>query len=348
MAYDHHVAEHLPLIDVAPLLAPDGDPTEVARRIDDACREVGFFRITGHGLPPAQLAALDRLARRFFAEPEGVKAEIAMAHGGSAWRGWFPLDGELTSGRPDHKEGLYFGTELPADHPAVAAGRPLHGANLFPASVPELRPAVLGWIDAMAALGAALLRGMAIGLGLPADWFARHITADPTVLFRIFRYPPDPDPAARRRWGVAEHTDYGLLTILATDDHDGLQVHGPDGWIDVPSDPAVFVVNLGDMLDRMTEGRYRSTPHRVRNTSGADRLSFPCFIDPSWDATCPVLPLAGTAPADDADRRWDGRSVRGWGGTYGEYLMAKVAKVFPSLMAESSPPTDLTPSVDGR
>ncbi len=137
------------------------------------------------------------------------------------------------------------------------------------------------------------------------------------MLFRIFRYPPDPDPAARRRWGVAEHTDYGLLTILATDDHDGLQVHGPDGWIDVPSDPAVFVVNLGDMLDRMTEGRYRSTPHRVRNTSGADRLSFPCFIDPSWDAMCPVLPLAGSRagrrrrPAlGRAQRPWVGRDLR--------------------------------------
>ena len=132
-------------------------------------------------------------------------------------------------------------------------------------------------------------------------------------------------------WGVAEHTDYGLLTILATDANDGLQVRGPDGWIDVPSEPGVFVVNLGDMLDRMTEGRYRSTPHRVRNTSDAERLSFPCFIDPSWDVRCPVLPLAGTPPADDADRRWDGTSVRAWDGTYGEYLTAKVAKVFPAL-----------------
>ena len=76
----------------------------------------------------------------------------------------------------------------------------------------------------------------------------------------------------------------------------------------------MFVVNLGDMLDRMTEGRYRSTPHRVRNTSGAERLSFPCFIDPSWDAVCPVLPLAGSPPADDAARRWDGSSVRAWDG----------------------------------
>ena len=318
----------LPLIDVGPLLRPDADHLAVARLIDDACRQFGFFRITGHGIPAGQLAELERLARRFFAEPEGLKVEIAMARGGPAWRGWFPLDGELTSGRPDHKEGVYFGTELPPEHPAVVAGRPLHGPNLFPASVPDLRPAVLGWIDAMVDLGAALLRAVALGLGLPAGWFAHHVTSEPTVLFRIFRYPPDPETA---QWGVAEHTDYGLLTILATDDHDGLQVHAPTGWIDVPSDPGVFVVNLGDMLDRMTEGRYRSTPHRVRNTSGTERLSFPCFIDPSWDAACPVLPLAGSPPADDAARRWDGRSVRAWDGTYGEYLTAKVAKVFPAI-----------------
>ena len=319
----------LPLIDIGPLLEPGGDHLDVAQRIDDACRRFGFFRITGHGVPAARLVELDRLSRRFFAEPDDVKAVIAMIHGGAAWRGWFPVGGELTSGRPDHKEGVYFGAELPPDHPAVVAGRPLHGANLFPASIPSLRPAVLGWIDAMADLGATLLRAIAVGLGLEADWFARHVTADPTVLFRIFRYPPDPPEG--RKWGVAEHTDYGLLTILATDDHDGLQVHAPGGWIDVPSDPGVFVVNLGDMLDRMTEGRYRSTPHRVRNTSGADRLSYPCFIDPSWDAVCPVLPLVGSPPADDAARRWDGRSVRAWDGTYGEYLTAKVAQVFPAL-----------------
>ena len=85
----------------------------VAAQIDAACREVGFFRITGHGVPDGDLAELDRLARSFFAQPDDVKARIAMIHGGAAWRGWFPLDGELTSGRPDHKEGIYFGTEWP-------------------------------------------------------------------------------------------------------------------------------------------------------------------------------------------------------------------------------------------
>jgi isopenicillin N synthase-like dioxygenase len=339
----------LPLVDVGGLRgssSPDGraataergaagDDTErgssgsaaVARAIDAACRRFGFFRVTGHGIDPRRLTELDRLARAFFAQSAPVKERIGMARGGPAWRGWFPLGGELTGGRPDAKEGIYFGAELPSDHPAVLAGRPLHGPNLFPAEPSGLRDAVLDWMDAMADLGALLLRAIALGLGLEPDWFATTVTAAPTLLFRIFHYPSGDEQA----WGVAEHTDYGLLTILAQDRHGGLEVRGPDGWIEVPADPDVFVVNLGDMLERMTGGRYRSTPHRVRNTSGHGRLSFPFFLDPSWDAVCPALPLADTPPRDDDVTRWDGADPRGWDGTYGDYLTAKVARVFPQL-----------------
>jgi isopenicillin N synthase-like dioxygenase len=171
------------------------------------------------------------------------------------------------------------------------------------------------------------MRLVAVGLGPDAGWFDAHLTTDPTVLFRIFRYPPSTDDG----WGVAEHTDYGLLTILLQDDCGGLQVKGPDGWVDVPPVPDVFVCNMGDMLDRMTGGRYRSTAHRVRNPSGQDRLSFPFFFDPSWDARIEPLPLTDAAPADDRATRWDGTSVHEWSGTYGDYLTAKVAKVFPAL-----------------
>ena len=319
------MTSELPLVDISALRTAASADT--AQLIDDACRRFGFFRVIGHGIEADRLVELDQLARAFFAQPEPVKQRIAMAAGGSAWRGWFPLGGELTGGRPDAKEGIYFGAELAADHPHVLAGRPLHGPNLFPEDPAGLRAAVLAWMDLMVALGATLLRGLALGLGLRADWFATTVTAEPTQLFRIFRYPP----GVEKGWGVAEHTDYGLITILAQDRHGGLEVRGPDGWIDVPADPGVFVVNLGDMLDRMTEGRYRSTPHRVRNTSGDERLSFPFFLDPSWHAVCPRLPLAGAPPADDAATRWDGTSPRGWEGTYGDYLTAKVARVFPSL-----------------
>jgi isopenicillin N synthase-like dioxygenase len=374
------VTQSLPVLDVTPLFGDDLDgQREVGRGIDGACRSHGFFAITGHGLDPDLRDRLDAAARRFFSLPDDTKDHIAMSRGGPAWRGWFPLGGELTSGRPDMKEGIYFGSELPTDDPRVAVEhRPLHGPNLFPSEVPELRPLVLEWIDAVTALGQRVLGAMALGLGLERDWFRRHLTADPTILFRIFRYPPltaapeaveasvvpqvsesnhHENPKATRRteqprsdggakWGrnelavapqatqgfsVQEHTDYGLLTLLVQDDRGGLEVRAGDQWIAVPADPDVIVCNIGDMLDRMTGGRYRSTPHRVRNLAAEDRVSFPLFLDPSWDAEIAPLPLDGPPPDDDAHTRWDRSSVHELSGTYGEYLVAKVAKVFPEL-----------------
>ncbi|MGI8757624.1 MAG: isopenicillin N synthase family dioxygenase [Acidimicrobiales bacterium] len=337
--------DEVPVIDIAPLATDRDDPgiDHVAWAIDRACRDLGFFVVSGHGVSISLLDDLDRAARTFFARSETEKADIAMARGGRAWRGWFPEGGELTSGRPDHKEGIYFGTELEADDPLVVAGTPLHGPNLFPAGVPELRPAVHAWMAAMTTLGHRLARGLAVGLGLDADWFHRHLTADPTVLFRIFRYPATPvdDPG----WGVAEHTDYGLLTILAHDGQPGLEVHSR-GWVPVVAPRDTFVVNLGDMLERMTGGRYRSTPHRVRHGAPADtrtaddRLSFPFFFDPAWDADVAPVPVRPTAvaaaeagPPRNHDRQptWDGHDVHGWSGTYGDYLTTKVARVFPDL-----------------
>ena len=314
------------MIDVTPLVTGAGGVDAVAAEIDAACRTFGFFYISGHGVPEDLQQRLEDLSQALFALPEVDKAAIAMHHGGRAWRGWFPFEGELTSGRPDRKEGYYVGAEGPP------SDLPLHGPNLFPTALPELRPVVLAYLDAMTTLGHALMRGIGLGLGLPASWFDEHLTADPLILFRVFRYPPEAglvDP----NWGVAEHTDYGLLTILRQDASGGLQVHAPSGWIDAPPIPGTFVCNLGDMLERMTGGRYRSTPHRVRNTSNRDRLSFPFFFDPAWDAEVLPVPLEGEGPAE-ARARWDGEDVLAFTGTYGEYLLGKVAKVFPDLGAE--------------
>lgn len=313
----------LPVIDITPLVE-GGDALAVAHEIDVACREHGFFYIVGHGIDRDKQERMEEAARAFFARSDADKAAIAMERGGRAWRGWFPVGGELTSGVPDRKEGIYFGAE------GVADARPLHGPNLFPAEPEEMRDAVLEWIDAMTSLGHALAGGLALALGIERDWFHRHLTADPVVLFRIFHYPPGADT-----WGVGEHTDYGLLTILLQDAVGGLQVRTPSGWIDAPPLEGSFVCNLGDMLERMTGGQYRSTPHRVRNASGLDRLSFPFFFDPGWDAE--VRPIPGTPAADSGDDvvdRWDGASVFDFQGTYGEYLLAKVAKVFPALGAD--------------
>jgi isopenicillin N synthase-like dioxygenase len=250
-----------------------------------------------------------------------------MERGGRAWRGYFPVGAELTSGQPDLKEGLYFGAELSADDPRVQAGVPLHGSNLFPRQVPELRPLVLSYLDALTRLGQAVLRGVALSLGLDAGYFAATCTADPTILFRVFSYPP---PRQADGWGVGEHTDYGLLTLLAQDSNGGLQVAAPEGWIDAPPIAGTFVCNIGDMLERLTGGWYRSTPHRVRNLSGRSRLSFPFFLDPGFTAEVPPLPERAAA-GDDGRRRRDGQDLRAFSGSYGDYLLGKVSKVFPQL-----------------
>jgi isopenicillin N synthase-like dioxygenase len=328
----------LPIVDVAALRSTGAARDEVARQLDAACRDVGFFYVVGHAVDDRLPGRLEALSREFFGLTEDEKARIAMAGGGRAWRGWFPVGGELTSGRPDRKEGIYFGAELGRDHPRVAAGVPLHGPNLFPSRPAGLREAVLAYMAAMTELGRLLASAIARGLGLPDDWFAIHLTADPTVLFRIFHYPAASDagggePAGEHTWGVAEHTDYGLLTILRQDDTGGLEVQTPTGWIDAPPVPGSFVCNIGDMLERMTSGLYRSTPHRVHNAGRVGRVSFAFFFDPSWDAEVSPLPLDRPPIPAPAAPRWDGANVHELSGTYGDYLLAKVAKVFPDLGA---------------
>jgi len=326
----------LPLIDVAPLVAGTAGRDAVAAQIGAACRAHGFFYVTGHGVDAALVQRLEDLSHRFFELPEETKLQWRMALGGRAWRGFFPLGGELTSGRPDWKEGLYLGTELPATHPLVQARTPVHGPNLFP-DVPGFRETILDYMAAVTQLGHRLMEGIALSLGLPAAYFAERYTADPLILFRLFNYPSQPVPEGLDvQWGVGEHTDYGLLTILHQDAVGGLAVHTPGGWIDAPPIPGSFVCNIGDMLDRMTGGLYKSTPHRVkRNTSGRDRLSFPLFFDPNFEARVQRIEgLAGAEAVDDSAERWDRANVHAFSGRYGDYLLAKVSKVFPQLRDE--------------
>jgi isopenicillin N synthase-like dioxygenase len=325
----------VPVIDVGALVAGTPERAAVAEDIGRACRAHGFFYAVGHAVDQGLCHRLEATSRLFFALPEATKMQWRMARGGRAWRGYFPAGGELTSGRPDWKEGLYFGAELSDDHPLVQARTPIHGRNLFP-DLPGFREDVLAYLEALTRLGHTLMEGLALSLGLEASYFAVRYTADPLILFRIFNYPSRPTPqAADVRWGVGEHSDYGLLTILWQDDVGGLQVKTPEGWTAAPPIPGSFVCNIGDMLDRMTGGLYRSTPHRVAlNTSGRDRVSLPFFFDPHFEAR--IQPIPGLAPSalDDGASRWDQSNVHAFEGTYGDYLLGKVSKVFPDLRRE--------------
>lgn len=331
------VSSSIPVIDVRPLTSDQGDKKAVASALREACAQFGFFYVTGHGLDERLQARLETLSQQFFAQDTETKMQIRMTLGGKAWRGYFPVGDELTSGKPDLKEGLYLGTELSDDHPKVKAGIPMHGRNLFPENMPELKEVILAYMSAITRLGHQLMEGLSLSLGLEASYFAEHYTGDPLCLFRIFHYPsPKKERETDPQWGVGEHNDYGVLTILKQDDTGGLQIKSKGKWIDAPVVPNAFVCNIGDMLDRMTGGYYRSTPHRVLNKASHGRLSYPFFFDPNFDAEIHPIPLAGIErPSDDKSERWDGASVHEFKGTYGAYILGKVGKVFPDLKRET-------------
>lgn len=321
----------IPLIDIQPLLEGGSDKSQVTRKLARACRDHGFFYICGHGVSEDLQKELERLSWRFFRQPAQVKGHINMKKGGRAWRGYFSVGEELTSGKPDVKEGLYFGKELGPEDPRVKTGVAMHGSNLYP-DLPGFRTAVRQYMESLTILGYKLMEGIALSLELPADYFKAYFQ-DPLTLFRIFHYPaPTKRQEAESWWGVGEHTDYGVLTILKQDDAGGLQVQANGKWVDAPFIENTFICNIGDMLDVMTRGYYRSTPHRVRNISGKGRLSFPFFFDPDFNARIEPVDLAhlGHRQASNFER-WDGADLQAFSTTYGEYILGKVSKVFPQL-----------------
>jgi len=184
--------------------------------------------------------------------------------------------------KPDLKESFVWGLDLPESDPEVVAGTPLMGPNAWPNEVPELRPALYGWYEQVMQVGHAVLRGLALSLGRPAEFFTEGY-ARPLARGAVIYYPPQPPDLGTDQFGVAPHTDYGGLTLLAQDMTGGLQVKGSDGgWVMAHPIPDTFVVNIGDLMHRWTNGRLRSNPHRVVNTSGKARQSCAVFFDPGF------------------------------------------------------------------
>ncbi len=173
----------------------------VAAQIDWALAEFGFFYVAGHGIDPHSLARLFDLSRRFFAQDEAGKASIRMALAGSAWRGWFPVGAELTSGQADVKEGVYFGLDHAAEDPKVRARVPMHGQNLYP-SLPGFEAAVRSHLRDFTALGHQLMALVALGLGEDEVKLRAQLTADPTILFGYFTTQCSPPRSATARTGA--------------------------------------------------------------------------------------------------------------------------------------------------
>jgi isopenicillin N synthase-like dioxygenase len=283
----------LPIIDVSGLGSEDtAARRHVAAALHEACSTHGFFYIRNHGVPEPLVAAVFAEAERLFALPAAEKTAVDKAKS-SANRGYEPLSGQtLEAGAPpDLKEGFYIGPEIAADDPRVLAGKFNQGPNQWPAGLADFRPTMERYFSAMLALGTRLMGALALSLDLPEDHFAAFCR-DPLATIRLLHYPPQPANAAPGQKGAGAHTDFGGLTMLRQDDVGGLQVwdQASGGWIHADPVPGTYIVNLGDMIARWTNDRYRSTLHRVVNASGRERYSIPFFFVGNPDHAVSCLP----------------------------------------------------------
>ncbi|QYU66883.1 hypothetical protein J4558_18235 [Leptolyngbya sp. 15MV] len=248
-----------------PVISLARDDAAIARQVRDACSSMGFFYVVDHGMAPAFVDATFDWAAKFFALPEAEKRAVGL-HGNRGWEGIGAqtLDSKA---KPDQKESFYAGIEHAPDHPYVLKGHHGYGQNLWPANLPGFAEHMTAYIAAHVALCERIMRHLARSLNLPANYFDATM-GHPLATLRLCRYPPQPPDATKDTFGAGAHTDWGAITTLAQDSLGGLQVLGPDGhWIDATPIPGSFVVNLGDMIPRWTNGQYRSNLHRVINSN---------------------------------------------------------------------------------
>jgi len=291
---------NLPLIDIGDLHHDDpAAHQKIAQQLRDACQRCGFFYIHNHGIDAELIAAVQQQAERFFALPSAAKLALDKALSGCN-RGYEPLRGQtLEAGSPpDLKEGFYIGNEVAADDPRVLAGKFNQGPNQWPAELADFRPVMERYFQAANAVCERLMAVLALSLELPGDHFA-PLLKDAAATLRLLHYPPQPTQPAPGEKGCGAHTDFGALTLLLQDDAGGLQVQAIDGeeWIDAPPIEGTYVVNLGDLISRWTNDRYRSNRHRVINRSGRERYSVPFFYTGNLDLTVECLPVC-LAPAE--------------------------------------------------
>jgi isopenicillin N synthase-like dioxygenase len=290
----------LPIIDLAGF---PGDPVSFERVVAEmaaAARGIGFFYLVNYGVPRALMEGAFAESKAFFARPYAEKSEIAINKVGGN-RGYSALLQEALDPKvgADFKEAFNIGLNLSPDDPELLAGVPFRALNAWPAA-PSFRETFVAYFDACCSLAEALHRAFAKDLGLPLDFFQDKLDK-PMATLRILHYPSTPEGEI----GAGEHTDYGNITLLATDDVGGLEVRTRAGeWIMAPPIPGAFVVNIGDCLMRWTNDVYVSTPHRVVNRSGRERYSIAFFFDPNPEALVEGIPSCGEpryAPVRAAD-----------------------------------------------
>lgn len=265
--------------------------SQVAKALNSACREVGFFYVVNHGVSPELIASTLKAMRDFFATPTAVKQAVAMKASERGIRGYFGLGEEdllnkdgLSRSSPsaigDWKEGFDCGRKVSELEKSKCR---LVDNNQWPSSL-EFEPAVSAYRDALLGVALRVAKVLAIALGLRSNFFTDRLRL-PLATLRLLHYPPTADELS-----CGPHTDYGCFTVLYQDS-DGLEVKTADGqWVAVPARHDAFVVNLGDMMHRWTNAIYASTLHRVRAPHDRHRLSLALFVNPDVGVCIECLP----------------------------------------------------------
>jgi isopenicillin N synthase-like dioxygenase len=284
--------DRLPIIDLTGF--NDGAFDRISAEIAAACRSVGFFYVVNHGVPPDLMQRAFVESAEFFAQPVVKKAALAIEEVGGN-RGYSGLLHEALDPKAgaDFKEAFNIGLDLAPDDPEILSGAPFRTLNVWP-DQQSFRATFLAYFGACSALANGLHCAFAKDLQLPLDFFKDKLDR-PMATLRLLHYP-----AGSGEIGAGEHTDYGNITLLATDEVGGLEVRTRAGdWIVAPPISGAFVVNIGDCLMRWTNDVYVSTPHRVVNRSGRERYSIAFFFDPNPEALVAAIPSCvapGEAP----------------------------------------------------
>ena len=293
-------ADRIPVIDLSDARAGSRGRLSVARQIHQACPASGVFDHDNHGVPAQVMQAQLAASRRFFAQPPEAKRAVDRRRS-PIMRGYEPVAVQtLDEGSPaDLKESFMVGREIDPDHWFLREQVPFEGQNLWPDGLPGFREQVELYTRHMIVLGQTLGALLCLSLDLPEDHLAAGLD-EPSCSVRMLHYPPRPSDARFNQLGAGAHIDWGFLTILLQDQVGGLEVRNIDGtWVRADPRPGTFVVNLGDMVPRFTNGRYSSNLHRVLNNSGGeDRYSVATFFNPNGLFSFEVAPscLAPDAP----------------------------------------------------
>lgn len=274
----------IPRIDLAKLRAAEAHSVDAMRLA--AC-DVGFATVHNTSLSARAVADVIAMYGAFFKLPEAAKRPYDMAQTGSN-RGWGASGSEQVDpeANPDYKQVFDCGLSLPAGDARLE--NRFYAANLWPAQPAGFEPLIKGYYTQACGVALEVLRGVARAIGAPADTFDAQFDV-PMALLRGNYYPQRPASAGAKDFGIATHTDYGCLTLLATDGAPGLEVRKRGGgWIPLSAEPGTFVINFGEMMEMWSGGQVRATPHRVIGTQ-AERISVPLFFNPSFETN--VAPL---------------------------------------------------------